>query len=117
MIDVFNEIIERLEELPYEEWLVTIQDYIVSDIQLAYRVLRHIAFNHDDSSWRFNAIQILIDSNLLCSPQTTSLSGSPTLMAFELGLSQEFMQKIHLIPFCFVIGNMSFINGPVNNVG
>ena len=65
MIDVFDEIIERLEGLPYEECLVTIQDYIASDIQLSYRVLRYIAINHDDSSWRFNAIQILIDSNLL----------------------------------------------------
>jgi len=73
MIDVFDEIIERLGGLPYEEWLVTIQDYIVSDIQLAYRVLRHIAFNHDDSSWRFNAIQILIDSNLLRKEDVSSM--------------------------------------------
>lgn len=73
MIDLFDEIIERLERLPYEEWLVKIQDYIASDIQLAYLILRHIAFNHDDSSWRFNAIQILIDSNLLRKEDASSM--------------------------------------------
>lgn len=73
MIDVFDEIIERLEGLPYEEWLVTIQDYIASDIQLSYRVLRYIAINHDDSSWRFNAIQILIDLNLLRKEDVSSM--------------------------------------------
>ncbi len=73
MIDLFDEIIERLEGLPYEEWLVIIQDYIASDIQLSYRVLRYIAINHDDSSWRFNAIQILIDSNLLREEDVSSM--------------------------------------------
>lgn len=64
-IRMIDEIIERLEQLPYEEWLIEIQHYIERDIDLAYRILRHIAINHEESSWRFNAIQLLLDSNLL----------------------------------------------------
>ena len=60
-----TEIIEQLAQLPFEEWLTEIEVFLENDVDLCQRVLTHIAINHEDSSWRFNAIQILIDSNLL----------------------------------------------------
>ncbi len=62
---MITEIIEQLEQLPYEEWLSEIEVFLENDVDLCHRVFMHIAINHEDSSWRFNAIQILIDSNLL----------------------------------------------------
>ena len=69
-------IIEQLEQLPYEEWLSEIEVFLEKDVDLCHRVLMHIAINHEDSGWRFNAIQILIDSNLLYDGDSSTILDS-----------------------------------------
>ena len=73
---MITEIIEQLEQLPYEEWLSKIEMFLENDVDLCHQILMHIAINHEDSSWRFNAIQILIDSNLLHNGDSSTILDS-----------------------------------------
>ncbi|MDA8748922.1 hypothetical protein N9M68_02170 [Candidatus Poseidonia alphae] len=73
---MITEIIEQLEQLPYEEWLSEIEMFLENDVDLCHQILMHIAINHEDSSWRFNAIQILIDANLLHIGDTSTILDS-----------------------------------------
>tara|TARA_B110001452_G_C15222720_1_gene423864 strand:- start:1711 stop:1983 length:273 start_codon:yes stop_codon:yes gene_type:complete len=76
MSRMITEIIEQLEQLPYEEWLSEIEMFLENDVDLCHQILMHIAINHEDSSWRFNAIQILIDANLLHIGDTSTILDS-----------------------------------------
>ena len=73
---MITELIEHLEQLPYEEWLSEIEMFLENDVDLCHQILMHIAINHEDSSWRFNAIQILIDANLLHNGDTSTILDS-----------------------------------------
>ena len=56
-----------LEQLPFEEWLSYLESMkelgMITDLKEA--VLNEIACNHVDDSWRFNAIDLLIDNQML----------------------------------------------------
>ena len=60
-----EDIIESLDDVPFEEWLRYFAIEFTSRPNTARRVLIHISRCHLDSEWRFNAIQILLDRQLL----------------------------------------------------
>lgn len=55
----FDEWVELLEDLPFEEWETTIDNFAQIDAAKCQSALRIIAQLHWDDSWRFNAIRLL----------------------------------------------------------
>ena len=55
----FDDWVESLEELPFEEWETTIANFAQIDAAKCKRVLQMIAQLHWDDEWRFNAIRLL----------------------------------------------------------
>ena len=55
----FDDWVESLERLPFEEWETTIINFAQIDTANCKRVLQTIAQLHWDDEWRFNAIRLL----------------------------------------------------------
>lgn len=53
--------IQKIDTIQYESWLEFINTAIIKDLPNTKKLLKEIAFNHYDSGWRFNAIQVLFD--------------------------------------------------------
>jgi hypothetical protein len=60
-----DKIIERLEGIPFEEWLGFVNYGLANHPSEATNFLRFVALNHHDDGWRFNAVHQLIVSNSL----------------------------------------------------
>ena len=60
-----DRIIDRLERIPFEEWLCFVSYGLANHPAEATNFLRFVAVNHHDDGWRFNAVQQLIASNSL----------------------------------------------------
>lgn len=57
----FDDWIESIEELPFEEWENTFENYSRLDANKSRGILRSIAHLHWDDGWRFNAIRLLCE--------------------------------------------------------
>lgn len=55
----FDDWVESVEELPFEEWENTFENYARMNANKSRSILRTIAQLHWDDEWRFNAIRIL----------------------------------------------------------
>ena len=65
---IFNEVdkcLDSLEELPFDEWDSTVNDFLQLSNAKGAALLRTIAQLHPDHGWRYNAIRILDDRSLL----------------------------------------------------
>ena len=60
-----NRTIQRLERIPFEEWIGFVEYGLANHPAEAGGFLRFVALNHYDDGWRFNAVQQLIGSNLI----------------------------------------------------
>lgn len=57
--------VEKLELIPFEEWLGFVKYALENHPAEAIDFLRFVALNHRDSAWRFNAVQQLMASDSL----------------------------------------------------
>lgn len=57
--------LEYIENIPFEEWLAFLEAKIATDFDFSIKLLNEISLNHYDESWRFNAIQLQIDHEIL----------------------------------------------------
>jgi hypothetical protein len=53
------------EDFPFEEWMLYLETLIEEKVNSARAVLNEIACNHTNDSWRFNAISLLIEHQML----------------------------------------------------
>jgi len=63
-----DKIIERLERIPFDEWLGFVNYGLANHPSETTNFLRFVALNHHDDGWRFNAVQQLVISNSLGRP-------------------------------------------------
>jgi hypothetical protein len=57
----FDDWVESVEELPFEEWEGTFKNYAQMNADKSRMILRAIAQLHWDDGWRFNAIRLLAE--------------------------------------------------------
>jgi len=56
---------ERLQDVPFEEWQGFLKYGLSHHPAEASRFLKHVAKYHRDDAWRFNAVDLLLDHQLL----------------------------------------------------
>ncbi len=78
-------IIDAIEEVPFEEWQAFTKYAVSNYPSEASEFLWFIATHHHDSSWRYNAVQQLIDAGALAQPDIGALvSKEPDLEIIDL---------------------------------